>query len=221
MSREISLVCFDWGGVILRICRSWSEGCQRAGLPLRVPPERLAAPDLLAIRRAAADDYQAGRLDDGAYFEAVRRGVGGAYTRDEIARVHDAWLIGEYEGIDDLLARLHATPGVSTALLSNTNPRHWARQHPGHGYAGPHFPAIRRLRHAHASHLLGVTKPDPSIYAEFERRTGHRGRQILFFDDLPENVAAARAAGWYAELIDHTSDTAAQIDRHLRTLGVW
>ena len=36
---QVRIVCFDWGGVILRHCRSWQEGCAAAGLP--VHPEVL------------------------------------------------------------------------------------------------------------------------------------------------------------------------------------
>ena len=32
MANSISLVCFDLGGVVLRICQSWAEGCVVAGL---------------------------------------------------------------------------------------------------------------------------------------------------------------------------------------------
>jgi HAD superfamily hydrolase (TIGR01509 family) len=75
---------------------------------------------------------------------------------------------------------------------------------------------------------MRLLKPEREIYAAFARATGFdgapgsRGRpaHIVFFDDLPENVAAARAAGWRAFRVDHSGDTAAQMTRALRGLGV-
>ena len=44
--------------------------------------------------------------------------------------------------------------------------------------------------------------------------------EILFFDDLSDNIASARACGWSAEQIDHTGDTARQMAEHLGRHGV-
>jgi FMN phosphatase YigB (HAD superfamily) len=41
----------------------------------------------------------------------------------------------------------------------------------------------------------------------------------VFFDDLAENISAARACGWNAVHIDHTGDTAAQVLAGLRAHG--
>jgi HAD superfamily hydrolase (TIGR01509 family) len=75
---------------------------------------------------------------------------------------------------------------------------------------------------------MRLLKPDREIYHAFARATGFDGapgsrggpEHIVFFDDLPENVAAARAAGWQAFRVDHTGDTAAQMGGVLRGLGV-
>jgi glucose-1-phosphatase len=208
---DIRLVCFDWGGVILRICRSWAEGCVRAGVPLR---EGVETPALKEQRRRASDDYQAGRIDGETFFQRLAAATGGLYTPDEVRLVHDAWMIEEYPGVAGLIDRLLAVRGVETALLSNTNQAHWARHIAEEGREAD-FPTVARLHHRHASHLLGLIKPDIAIYRALEQRTGVPGSRILFFDDLLDNIEAARRAGWHAEQIDHTGDTAAQIERHL------
>jgi FMN phosphatase YigB (HAD superfamily) len=212
----VRLVCFDWGGVILRICRSWAQGCERAGLPLRWGAE---ADEMKAARRKAGEDYQIGRIDCSTFCARVSAATGGLYSPEEVARVHDAWLIEEYPGVSGLVDRLHTVPRIQTALLSNTNHGHWVRHLSADG-RGPDFPTVAKLHHRFGSHLLGLAKPGREIYQELERQTGHTGPSILFFDDLIENVQAARAAGWRAEQIDHTADTAAQIQGHLRRHGV-
>ncbi len=203
--RSIELVCFDWGGVILRICRGFAEGVAAAGLDLR--PEADDA-DMYHVRREASMRYQVGAIDEGAFFAEVAATMRGAYSPDEIALVHDAWLLGEYPGADALVRDLHDAGRVQTGMLSNTNARHWARRERD-------FPTASTLHHQHASHEIGHAKPDGRIYEAFVREVGVAPASILFFDDLEENIEAARAAGWNAVRIDHEGDTAAQMRAEL------
>jgi len=41
-------------------------------------------------------------------------------------------------------------------------------------------------------------KPDAALYEVAERLSGRRGAELFYFDDRPENVAAAHARGWQA-----------------------
>ena len=47
---------------------------------------------------------------------------------------------------------------------------------------------------------LGLVKPDPRIYARADDAFGTTPRQVVFFDDRADNVAAARAHGWDAHV---------------------
>ncbi len=214
----VKLVCFDWGGVILRICRSWEEGCTAAGIECRPRPD---SPDAVAARRDLVAQYQLGLLSCEAFYQQASIITGCVYSPDDIRRIHDAWLIAEYPGIDDILTRLTATRGVTTGVLSNTNAAHWARHMPGPDGRRPDFPAIAKLTHRHASHLLRAAKPTPDAFAAFERATGFQRDEILFFDDLAENIDAAAAHGWRTQRIDPEGDTAGQITTHLHTHRVW
>lgn len=213
----VRCVCFDWGGVILRICRSWAEGCRAAGIDLRGDH---GDKPFANERKGHSEAYQLGRLGDGEFFGLVSGAMQGLYTPAEVERVHHAWLLEEYAGVGDLIDRLNATPGIETALLSNTNAAHWRRQFPLQPGGLRRFEAASRLKHRHASHLLGLAKPGVEIYRAFERLTHFAPGEILFFDDLADNIAAARSCGWRAEQIDHTADTAAQMAAHLKTHGV-
>ncbi len=211
------VVCFDWGGVILRICRNWAEGCAAAGLPVRDGPDQ---PALTARRHALAHAYQLGELDCHAFCHEVARATAGLYTPEEIGRIHDAWLIAEYDGAAALIERLANSRAAELGLLSNTNRRHYERHRPRPDGSSADFPTIARLTHHVASHEVRASKPDEAIYRAFEDLTGARGSEIVFFDDLAENVAQARAIGWRAVQIDHTGDTPRQIERELLALGV-
>jgi len=202
-------VVFDAGGVLLRICRSWPEACAAAGEPAH--PAAMD-PEAMARRKALARAYETGRLTCDEFFDALTASTGGLYTPQQVRRIHRAWIIEEYPGVAALVNDLRAG-GVPTAVLSNTNHAHWERF--------PEFPVMRGIDHLHASHLLGAAKPDPHIYQRFvqtvlgEASQGPARPRIVFFDDLPENVAAAAALGWDARLIDHAGDTSGQIRNHL------
>ncbi|MEL6739736.1 MAG: HAD-IA family hydrolase [Planctomycetota bacterium] len=206
---DIRVVCFDWGGVLLRICRTFDEGVKAAGLDQR----KRNATDVYDVRHDAASRYQIGGMSDKAFFNNVSRSVDGLYTPEEVAQIHDAWLLGDYEGVGELIEELNDVADLETAVLSNTNERHWQRRLTD-------FPACSLATHQQASHLLGFAKPDPRIFTAFVNRVGVNAEGILYFDDLKANVDAAIEAGWQAELIDHTGDTCAQLRAHLAAHGV-
>jgi FMN phosphatase YigB (HAD superfamily) len=68
--------------------------------------------------------------------------------------------------------------------------------------------------------LLGLAKPDPEIYRALQQDAEVAPERILFFDDLPENVNAARDLGWRAVLVDPARETAPQIRTALREQGL-
>lgn len=212
----IRCVCFDWGGIILRHCRSWAEACQYVGIPAR---PGMDDPDLLALRRQINHDFQCGRVQERDFFPSIAKATNGIYTAEEVRVIHSGWLIGEYRNVGPLIESLNNRRGIETALLSNTNPAHWRRHLPTN-FRPADFPTISLIKHRHASHLLGCAKPGIDIYRAFEKETGYHGGDILFFDDMAENIDAATRLGWRATLIDHTRETAPQISAILTQHGL-
>ncbi len=202
------VVCFDLGGVIVRHCRSWEEGVAAAGLPARSPPtpEQRATQMRLAIALvcglSTADDFARG----------VSEAFHGAYTPDEVRKVHEAWVGEEYEGVLDVVSRLIAGARARTGVLSNIDEVHMKHvEHSGRWRT----PGL--LTHRVASCRVGLAKPMPGIYERFERLAGAGGAEILFLDDLEENVRVARERGWIAHHIDWRQETAPQIESVLRS----
>ena len=219
MTASEPMVVFDAGGVLVRICRTWDEGARRAGIEA---PGDVMAPGARARRRELSHLYQSGRLHEEDYFARMAEAIGNGCAADIIARVHDAWLIEEYPGARALVDDL-AAAGVGTALLSNTNARHWRAMCPQGGAGGGGeglCPAIARLGRWFLSHELGACKPEEAIYAAVEREAGALPEAIIFFDDLEENVAAARGRGWQGLLVDHSGDPPGEMRRRLGELGV-
>jgi glucose-1-phosphatase len=211
----VRMVCFDLGGVLVRICVGWDEACLDAGVAVRRDPSgregeetRHTLSGLLEVGGISVEEWAAG----------VSRAFEEAYSPDEVRRIHDAFIREEHAGAGALIDQLHDA-GVATACLSNTNHAHWVRLVHHDGVAplagDPEYPSVARLQKRFASHLLGLAKPDSAIYAEFEQRVGRRGEDILFFDDRAVNVDAARSLHWHAHRIDPQGDPIAQIREYL------
>ena len=155
--------------------------------------------------------YQTGRVECDDFFRELSGIFDGVWSPEEVAKVHHAWILEPYAGTAALIEEIRAA-GFPTACLSNTSHSHW----------GPllQTPAIAALGTQHASHLLGLHKPDAAIYRAFENAVGIPGEDIVFFDDLEDNITAARAVGWDAVKIDHARETAPQIRAALEQRGV-
>ena len=73
-------------------------------------------------------------------------------------------------------------------LLSNTNPVHWNRK-------DIVDPLKSRLRHLILSHETGYLKPDRQAFGHVIERLGCDPDTILFLDDNPLNIDAAKKCG--------------------------
>ncbi len=208
----IQLVCLDLGGVMIRICGGWDEACGLAGVTLSGKAADAAIwPELADVGCA----HERGEIDDETF--AQRTGQLVAMPAADVLAVSDAWLKGPYVGAVELVAELAAMPRVKTACLSNTNPRHWSHMM---RCDSPNHLALERLTWRFTSFELGVMKPSAEIFRHVEAATGIAPESILFFDDSPANIAAARERRWQAQRIDPTGDPIAQIRQHLGSMGI-
>ena len=153
-----------------------------------------------------------GTLDPDAFVCAVAALTGGRTSESDVRRVHEHWVTGEHEGVGDVIGELNDA-GVRTSCLSNTDAVHWS-------WMERNSPAFRAIRIRHASHLLGIAKPDPRIFCRFADLVGTPASEIVLFDDLQPNVDAARAAGWRAYRINHLGCTATQLRQIMSRIGL-
>ncbi len=200
------LICFDLGGVLIRLCDGWQHACQRAG----TTPSKPITDDDKKQLVALVHREEVGGLDDGEFFSLASPLLG--LSTGDAKLMSDAWLCGPFPGIDTLIDTLNAT-GHTTACLSNTNANHWrAMTDPAHPNALP----LDKLKHRFASHLIKDRKPNPSIYQHVQHATNTPANGILFFDDSAENIHAAAAQGWQTCHVTDPDDPAAQMTSHLK-----
>ena len=60
---------------------------------------------------------------------------------------------------------------------------------------------------------IAAAKPSEAAFAAAEARVGTRGADILFVDDSPANVEAARRRGWDAILYRSNAELTAELGR--------
>ncbi len=187
---------------------------EAAGLAARihdVTPEQREA----QMRHAMALVCGIASLDD--FAKGVSEAFAGTFSYDDVVRVHEAWAGDEYQGVHDIVARLVEAGRVETGVLSNIDDLHLSRVG-RRGAKGWPTPAL--LTHRVASCRVGLAKPMPGIYMHFEQITGCKSEEILFLEDSEENIRAARARGWNAQLIDWRCETAPQIEAILGSHGL-
>jgi putative hydrolase of the HAD superfamily len=193
----VRLVVFDLGRVLVRICRDWQHACECAGIASF--KRDLSDADASGLK-AIARRHDVGELGirDFAQHASPLMGL----SPEQVLAMSEAFIFGPYPGAADLLGELNEV-GIATACLSNTNEHHWQLLFErGHRAWLP----MDRFTHHFASHLVGARKPDTAIYECVERTSGLRAGAILFFDDVSENVEAARRRGWIGEVIDPAPD---------------
>ena len=82
--------------------------------------------------------------------------------------------------------------GHRLGILSNTCQTHWQ-------YCRDRFRVIGETFEVHTlSYEVGATKPDLKIYEAAAEKAGLAPEEIFFVDDMPENVAGAKSAGFDA-----------------------
>ena len=74
-------------------------------------------------------------------------------------------------------------------LLSNTNPIHWP-------YLEKEYGLTDFVNGFLTSHQAGAMKPDQKIYSSFIDKFTLKPKDLIFVDDLEENIIACRELGW-------------------------
>ena len=185
----VGAIVFDLGNVIIELDNArygagWPTdiGAEHEGFEAWVAGERLwYAFETGAVSTA---DFLA-RL-------SAKLGRSPAYVTD----YWNALLVGMLPGVVEVLDVLRER--YPLYVLSNTNALHiaWVRRHlAALGYADYETRWFERVFY---SYELGAVKPEPAIYRRARAAIGLPPERLLFVDDRPENVAAARAQGWQA-----------------------
>ncbi len=196
---------FDLGGVLVdidfsRALRAWA------------PYSALPIEELRARFRqdSAYEQHERGQIDATEYFAHVAKTLELSATLEEIERGWNSIFVSEIRETRALAEAQRKT--LPCYVFTNTNHSHqstWSRLYPG---------LVRAFDRIFASHELGLRKPEAEAYTRVCQLTRTRPADILFFDDLPENVQAAKDSGLQAVLVRSPRDVRAALDQ-LRAAG--
>jgi putative hydrolase of the HAD superfamily len=147
--------------------------------------------------------YDQGALTPADYWPQV---VGRDLTEDEVDAIETVDVAGWSHPYEETLRLVEKLAGAGTglALLSNC-PEPMAAAIETFGWA-------ELVPRRFYSCRLGVTKPDPAIYAAVLADLGAEPAEVTFVDDRPDNVAAAAALGLRALLFTDPATLAADLD---------
>ncbi|KIC10614.1 haloacid dehalogenase [Leisingera sp. ANG-M1] len=147
-------------------------------------------------------------IDRGAPFQASVYALADQHPQwsEEIRWWHDCWLQMVQREIPHSLRLMQAlqAKGLPVFALSNFGAETFE-------IACAAYPFLRGFDHTCVSAHLKCIKPEPEIYAILERGTGAAPDRLLFTDDRPENIEAARIRGWQTHLFTAPAAFAARL----------
>jgi 2-haloacid dehalogenase len=202
MTGRFDAVAFDLGGVLI----DWNPRY----LYRRVFADEAAVDRFLGEICTPAWNH---RMDGGRQFSEAIAELSDAHPEfaAEIAMWWSRWdeMLGAgFEDVVEIMRELKRA-GVRVYALSNWSAETFPR-------ARGHYPFLEEFDGLLVSGEAGVAKPDAAIFELFLERFGLEAARVVFLDDTPANVAAAREAG--IEAIDFVD--AAQLRARLAELGL-
>ena len=195
MTRGADALLFDLGRVVIDIdfnlaFAKWAEYacCEQAVIARRFAHDE-------AYKR-----HERGEIEADQYFAALRSALGVDITNAQLLEGWNAIFIGEMPGISPLLGKVARQ--LPLYAFSNSNREHelcWSGR-----FAG----VLRHFRQIYVSSTIGLRKPEAEAYDYVVRAIGAAAERIVFFDDVLENVDAARACGLQAFQVTSAADVA-------------
>lgn len=184
------LYIFDMGNVIIdidfkRVLGVWSH---LSGTPLATLTERFTMGEVF-------QKHERGEISDEQFATGLSHEMGIALSFEQFTAGWHAIFVGLRPEVIALFQKLREE-GHRVVVLSNTNRLHldfWPH----------HYPEIEANTDAmYLSQNLGMRKPEPEIFLHVLQKEGFTADQAVFFDDIAENIEAARAVGIQAVWVE-------------------
>lgn len=196
--RNIDALLFDIGRVILdidatKIARHWLGTFEKYGIERDARSDEEIA--VLITQSETYYSYECGEISEDAFFRFVADtlGIPAPGSGEVISALRDGWnaiFTGEMPNVREMIT--NASEIAPIYAFSNTNQTHSA-------FFLPKYPEIfSKFTKLYLSQEIGMRKPHISSFSTVVADMGVPADRVIFFDDLPENVEGARAAGLQA-----------------------
>lgn len=212
MSPNKPFIIFDFGNVLLDIdyrltFNQLSKLCDRDWRETGIPQH------ILQWMR----DLETGKMRSETFLWQFQFHFNANLNPRDIIKAWNALLIEIPESRFKFLKELKKT--YNLALLSNTNQIHldWVYRHlkKQHSMEPEEFESC--FDKVYYSHKLGFRKPEPDIYLHVQNELQLEPSNIIFIDDLIDNVEAARNCGWYAIHHDPNNDIESHLESYIQS----
>lgn len=178
---KIKAIFFDIGGVLVTV--DSSKSVEKLSQKLGVSVERISD----GMTRELLNEYEKGHLTTNQFYEQLFINYGCDQTMD-METFKTYWLDVLFPCNESIEFLKRANDDLFVWLLSNTNEFHYE-------LLMKDFPFMKWVNGGTFSFFVGSMKPEPLIYETAIKKSGYRPEEILFIDDLEENVQAAQALG--------------------------
>lgn len=180
----VNVVLFDLGNVLVRFTpETFWRSLELSSLNQQIP--------FAAKVKTLSNQFERGEFSADDFFHRLGRIFDGKFSVPKLQKAFSSVLTKPIEGMESVLATIQTR--ARTALVSNTNEYHW-------DYCRKNIPAIHRLQASYLSFKICAMKPDPKFYAHVIEAEKLEADQMLFVDDVEENVAGAERAGMRVHL---------------------
>ncbi|MFW5439968.1 MAG: HAD family hydrolase [Methylophilaceae bacterium] len=197
---KISAVLFDIGGVLIEL----------NGLPsiAKLLDSEQSLDDIYQYWMAAPSviGHETGKLSTDEFAKEVVKDLKLTITPEAFMENFATWIVGTFPGTFALLDAIPDT--IKVAALSNTSGAHW-KEVEATGLTD-------KIEHLFLSHEIGHLKPSAPAFQAAVDGLGIQAAEIIFFDDVIENVNAANAFGLKA----HQALNPAQAKQTLMQYGL-
>lgn len=177
--RSFSIILLDLGNVLVRV--DYPAFFRTLGFD-----HEMSERELYELLEEDSRALETGKVTTEEYLVVINTKLQTSYTFNQFRRAWNAILPEVIPAMSELVERLASK--YRLMVLSNTNELHF-----------PHMiemlPVSRHFERCFLSFEIGALKPDPAIYRSVLSHIDVPADQMLFIDDVKENIHAARNAG--------------------------
>ncbi len=192
-AEEVNALLFDLGGVIIdvnfdRVISVWATHARKSQNLLK--------------SRFRFDEYyerhERGEIDAQQYFASLRQSLGLYLSDDQFIEGWNSIFIGELPNIQKYLSCV--SKKLPLYAFTNSNPTHkivWERKYRD---------ILNLFCKIFISSDMGMRKPEPESFRTIAREIDVPLQNILFFDDIEENIEGSRLIGMQTVHVRSISD---------------
>jgi glucose-1-phosphatase len=176
---KISAVLFDLGNVLVRI--DFDMFWRSLGFS-----EKESRAPFLSGYKTYTRQYETGLIQTDDYLKGLHAVFDERFTIVQLEQAFTNIILDPIEGMSGIVNRV--SRNCQTALVSNTNEIHFR-------FSLSKFDFLHELHKHYLSYRLKVMKPSKGFYEAIIKDLKMEPSEILFIDDINENVIAARNSG--------------------------